>query len=77
MPTHSVSPADYTIKVTWGDGTSSIIAATASSNGFSVSASHRYKRVGKDTVTITITDAGGATVSGSQTDHRPLTPGDL
>jgi hypothetical protein len=58
---------DYTIKVTWGDGTSSTIAATASSKGFSVSASHRYKRAGKDTLTITITDTGGATVSGSRT----------
>ena len=57
--------ADYTIKVTWGDGTSSTIAAKAISKGFSVSASHRYKRAGKDTVTITIVDAGGATVSGS------------
>ncbi len=59
--------ADYTIKVMWGDGTSSTIAATAASKDFSVSATHHYKRAGKDIVTITITDTGGATVSGSRT----------
>ena len=57
--------ADYTIKVMWGDGTSSTIAATAASKDFSVSATHHYKRAGKDIVTITITDTGGATVSGT------------
>jgi hypothetical protein len=61
--------ADYTIKVVWGDGASSTIAAKATAKGFAVSATHRYKRAGKDTVTITIIDTGGATVSGS----RPIT----
>lgn len=61
--------ADYSVRVTWGDGTSSVLTAKAISKGFSVSGSHRYKRAGKDTVTITIVDSGGATVSGS----RPIT----
>lgn len=61
--------ADYTVKVTWGDGTSSVLVAKAISKGFSVSATHRYKRAGKDTVTITITDTGGASASG----NRPIT----
>jgi hypothetical protein len=57
---------DYSIKIAWGDGTSSTVAARATSTGFSVSATHRYKRTGKDTVTMTITDTGGATVSASR-----------
>ena len=61
--------ADYTIKVIWGDGTSSTIAARTTTNGFSASATHHYKRAGKDTVTMTITDTGGATLSAS----RPIT----
>ena len=61
--------ASDTIKVMWGDGTSSTIAATATSKGFSVSATHRYKRAGKDTVIITIMDTGGASVAAS----RPIT----
>jgi hypothetical protein len=58
--------ADYTVTVTWGDGTSSVLVAKATSKGFSISGTHRYKRSGKDAVTITITDTGGATVSASR-----------
>ncbi len=58
--------ADYTILITWGDGSSSSAHATASGSGFAVAASHRYKRAGRELVTITIIDTGGATANQSE-----------
>ena len=58
--------ADYTILVAWGDGTSSTVPARSAGSAFSATASHRYARSGKVTVTITITDTGGATLSASR-----------
>jgi len=54
---------DYTIQVAWGDGTVSEPVAQPAGTAFSVRSSHRYARPGKETVTITIIDTGGATVS--------------
>lgn len=58
--------ANYTVGIRWGDGSSTTVPARASGSGFSVSGAHRYKRSGKETVTITISDTGGASVSGSK-----------
>jgi len=57
-------PADYTVQIAWGDGTTSVVAAQAAGTRFSAAATHRYARKGKDTVTLIIVDTGGATVSG-------------
>jgi hypothetical protein len=55
--------ADYTVQITWGDGSSTSVSATASGSGFAVAASHRYKHAGRELVTLTILDTGGATAS--------------
>ena len=55
---------DFTAQISWGDGTTTggmIVARTG--GGFAVSASHNYSRNGTYTVTIRLTDAGGATTS--------------
>jgi hypothetical protein len=59
--------ANYTAHIAWGDGKVTTGTVTATSSGFAVAASHRYSHTGKRTVTITIDDTGGATVSGSVT----------
>jgi len=57
--------SNYTVHIAWGDGKVTSGTVTAAGSGFAVAASHRYSRTGKRTVTITIDDSGGATVSGS------------
>ncbi len=59
--------ADYTIQIAWGDGTTAEVAAQVAGKYFSAGASHRYAHTGKETVTLTIVDTGGATVSGRKT----------
>jgi hypothetical protein len=58
--------ADYTVRITWGDGSSTSVSATASGSGFAVAATHRYKRAGTELVTLTITDTGGAVATGGE-----------
>jgi hypothetical protein len=58
--------ADYTVRITWGDGSSTSVSTTPSGSGFAVAATHRYRRAGSELVTLTITDTGGATASGSE-----------
>lgn len=64
---------DYTGSINWGDGTttscpSAACAIVRQSNGtFSISASHRFHKNGKFTVTIKLTDAGGSTVTTTTT----------
>ncbi|HJT34020.1 MAG TPA: DUF4214 domain-containing protein [Pirellulales bacterium] len=56
--------SDYTATIDWGDGTSvtgSIAAGT--SGGFDVSGTHAYAEDGTYTVSVKITDAGGATAT--------------
>jgi hypothetical protein len=59
--------ANHTAHIAWGDGKVTSGTVRATSSGFAVAASHRYSHTGKRTVTITIDDTGGATVSGSVT----------
>jgi hypothetical protein len=59
--------SDYAAHIAWGDGKVSIGTVTALGSGFALAASHRYAHTGKRTVTITIDDTGGATVSRSVT----------
>jgi hypothetical protein len=58
--------ADYTVVITWGDGTSTPVAATTSGSGFAAGATHRYLHTGKYSVAITITDTGGASITRSK-----------
>jgi len=53
--------ADYTAQISWGDGASSTGSITAGSGGgFVVQGSHSYATAGNYQVTVTISDAGGA-----------------
>jgi PKD repeat protein len=59
--------ADYSGSIGWGDGTttacpSSVCSFVRQANGsFALSASHKYSKKGRYTVTINLKDAGGAT----------------
>ncbi len=73
---------DYTATIDWGDrspldqGT-----ITAQGNGFAVTGSHTYTGTTLSTITVQITDAGGATASTTVTtnlanlDHLVISPG--
>ena len=65
--TGPVSSKNYTARVAWGDGRTTTAKVTVNSQGSKAAAAHQYAHAGVYTVTITITDSGGATVSGSQT----------
>ena len=53
---------DYTATVAWGDGTATQTGSISGTGPFSVSGTHTFVETA-GTVTITITDAGGATTS--------------
>lgn len=65
--------ADYSGQISWGDGTTSACAGTTcnivarSGGGFTVSGSHNYLKSGTYTVTVRLTDAGGATTTTTTT----------
>ena len=68
--------SDFSATITWGDGASSAGSVSATSGGFAVSASHRYLEEGTYNATVTVTDAGGSTITtaGSvQVADAPLT----
>ncbi len=56
--------SDYTASINWGDNTPPS-AATLGSKGpsFSATGSHKYAKHGTYTVTVTIKDAGGSSVT--------------
>jgi PKD repeat protein len=56
--------SDYTASIDWGDGSKSSGTIAA---GFKVNGSHTYKKSGTYKVTVTIRDAGGATVTVTST----------
>jgi parallel beta-helix repeat protein len=55
--------ADYSATINWGDQTSSPGTIAAGGGGFVVIGTHTYAEEGAHTVTVTISDAGGATAS--------------
>lgn len=63
-------PSDYTAVVHWGDGTQSdAVVSNAAGGGFSVTGNHTYSNanLGVHTVTIDVSDEGGATTHTSTT----------
>ena len=56
---------DYGATINWGDQTSSAGTVTANGGGFVVSGSHVYAEEGSYTVTVTVSDAGGASATGN------------
>jgi uncharacterized repeat protein (TIGR01451 family) len=66
--------SDYTATIDWGDGTA-LSAGTIVANlggGFDVTGSHTYTGSGSKTVTVKITDAGGATITATGSITLPL-----
>jgi hypothetical protein len=61
--------SDYTSTITWGDGTTSTVKVYKNpfGKGFVLAGTHRYATKGKYTVTLTVTDQGGSTLSKTTT----------
>ncbi|MGE5234643.1 MAG: hypothetical protein ACM3OB_11080 [Acidobacteriota bacterium] len=61
--------ADFTVTITWGDGTSSAGTVVGASGSFTVSGTHTYADEGSFGFTVTVTEngPGGATSSSSAT----------
>lgn len=69
--------SQFSATINWGDGTTSTGTIAAAGNGFGVSGSHTYTVPGTYTVTVAVTDVGGAKASGTLTAtvaDAPLTP---
>lgn len=60
---------DYRATVNWGDGTTSpgLIVKNPLGNGFALAGAHQYARAGSYTVTLTINDSGGSSITVTQT----------
>ncbi len=65
---------DFAATIDWGDGTTPTSGTVASdgNGGFTVTGSHTYTDEGTRPVTVTITDAGGSTVTASATNQTNL-----
>jgi hypothetical protein len=67
--------ADFTATIKWGDNTTSAGTVTKTAAGkFDVSGSHTYATAGTKTLTITVVDEEGATVTMSATATVPALP---
>jgi hypothetical protein len=58
--------SDYTVTIGWGDGSTSLVAATKVTGGFSVGSMHGYANAGTFKVSVTVSDAGGAGLATSR-----------
>lgn len=61
------SLADYTVGLTWGDGTSSAAAISAGGGAFVVTGTHTHANPGSYEVKVGIADRDGAEATGSET----------
>jgi PKD repeat protein len=59
----SEDPGNYMAQIDWGDGWTDDAAVSGSSGNYSLSGSHVYDHPGNYTVTVTVTDGGGATLT--------------
>jgi hypothetical protein len=55
--------SDYTATITWGDGSTSTGIISASGSSFTATGGHTYAKHTTYTVTVTIKDAGGSSVT--------------
>jgi hypothetical protein len=64
----AAAASEYTASIAWGDGqTSAGTVAPDGRGGFTVSGAHTYAEEGSYPVSVTLTDAGGASTSASTT----------
>jgi hypothetical protein len=65
--------SDYVATINWGDGTTSSGVVSALGTGFAVSGTHTFAQ-GRYTITTSITEVGGPSVSATSTISIDLTP---
>lgn len=59
----SATSADFTATIDWGDGTSSGMVSGAGPGPYTVNGSHTYSSTGSFTVTTSVQDDGGSTIT--------------
>ena len=59
--------SDYTVVITWGDGSTSAGNVTAAEGGFNVAGSHTYIEEGSYSINVEIEDIGGSVTSAAST----------
>jgi hypothetical protein len=55
--------SDYTVTISWGDTSSSVVVATAVTGGFSAITTHAYPSARKYRVDVGVLDSGGAALT--------------
>lgn len=59
-PVGAQPPGDYSATVNWGDGSTTTGTVSGASGDFQVAGSHVYTKAGGETITVVVSDAGGA-----------------
>jgi PKD repeat protein len=73
---HDGSAADLTATINWGDGSPADTGTVTGTNGsYAVNGSHVYADQGTYSVTVNVTDDGGATASTTSTANIAFAPG--
>jgi hypothetical protein len=67
VPSTTPTPADYSVSIAWGDGTTSAGTVTGGGGSFTVSGTHTYAEEGSFTATVTITDVNTTSNKGTAT----------
>jgi hypothetical protein len=55
--------SDYMVSISWGDGSTTVLPATAFNGRFAAGTAHVYSKAGTYRVDMTVSDAGGATLA--------------
>ncbi|HET9211229.1 MAG TPA: hypothetical protein VFR03_12560 [Thermoanaerobaculia bacterium] len=73
----SKTPADFTVVINWGDGTTSPGTVTGGSGSFTVNGQHTYADEGSFTFTVTVTETGPGGATGSDSATATVTETDV
>ena len=55
--------SDYTVTISWGDGSTTVVPASNVTGGFSARTTYTYSKAGTYSVGVAVSDAGGAALS--------------